>query len=105
MNKILDQPFILYFILIAAIGIPLCVFPVNLFSGEIVSQVGIAEQVVQAPLSLSYFLGFGLNVGDLDTVKTFYLLPSGKILAVALIFGLPALITYRVHIGRNKTKI
>lgn len=80
------------------ISLPLLLFPINLFSGEIVLQNGITELKEQAPLSLSYFIGMGLNEGDLDQVKDFYLLPKGWITALLFIVCIPALIAYRYYL-------
>lgn len=63
---------------------------------------GLSELKVEAPLSLAYFIGIGYNPEDMVEVKDFYLLPSGYILASALIIGLPALVTYRIWIGNKK---
>lgn len=63
---------------------------------------GLSDVKVQAPLSLSYFIGMGYKSDDMVLFKDFYLLPSGYILALALIVGLPALVTYRIWIGNKK---
>lgn len=78
--------------------LPLLLFPINLFSGEIILQNGLVEVTEQAPLSLSYFIGMGLNEGDLDNVKDFYLLTKGWITAFIFVICIPALIAYRFYL-------
>ena len=54
-------------------------------------------------LSLSYFVGMGLNPGDLEGIKSFKLTPWGWALAVCYIFLLPGLIAYRIHMKQKAT--
>lgn len=102
MSTLKQKPFLLFIILVFIIALPLCVFPINLFAGEIIEVHGITEYKVEAPLSLSYFFGLGYNPTHLENVKDFYLLPSGYITAFALLLGLPGLIAYRIHLSNNK---
>lgn len=90
--------FLVCFILIA---LPLCIFPINFFPGVIVFDINGTDFVEQVNLSLSYFFNLGLNEGDLDGVKAFYLTKQGWILAVCILVCLPALITYRVYLRNN----
>lgn len=80
----------------------LFVFPINLFQGVIVYKDQLREMVVEAPLSLSYFIGMGLNDGDLLGVQDFYLKPSGIFLAIAVTIGIPFLVAYRVYLKKDK---
>ena len=100
MNSKYILTFLICFVLIA---LPLCVFPINFFPGVIVQDISGTDVSIEAPLSLSYFFGMGLNEGDLDGIKGFYLTKQGWILAVCILICLPALITYRVYL-RNKNK-
>lgn len=102
MKKILQKPFLLFILMVFIIALPLCIFPINLFSGEIIEVHGITEYKVEAPLSLSYFFGLGYNPAHLVGIKDFYLLPSGYITAFALILGLPGLLAYRVSLSNKK---
>lgn len=102
MSTLKQKPFLLFIILVFIIAIPLCVFPINLFAGEIIELHGLAEYKIEAPLSLSYFFGLGFNPGDLKNVKDFYLLPSGYITLFGLVLGFPALIAYRIHLSNKK---
>lgn len=91
--------FILSVVVLATI---LCVFPINLFQGVIFYENNLQEMVVDAPLSLSYFLGIGYEEADLIGVKTFYLKPSGIFLAVAVLLGIPFLVAYRLYLKKEK---
>ncbi|MCT4561104.1 MAG: hypothetical protein N4A41_06980 [Crocinitomicaceae bacterium] len=91
--------FVLSVVVLSAI---LFVFPINLFQGVIVFQDDLKEMVVEAPLSLSYFLGLGYNEGDLVGVKDFYLKPSGIFLAIAITIGIPFLVAYRIYLKKEK---
>lgn len=77
--------------------------PINLFDGEIVFENanGVALQPIKAKLSLSYFIGIGASTEDLKGVKDFYLLPMGYFFAFLMIFGLPALISYRIYLNNQ----
>jgi len=78
------------------ITLPLILFPVNLFDGEIIYNNGLIEP---APLSLSYFFGLGYNTQDMEPVASFHLIGKGYFLAFILTLGIPALITYRVYLA------
>lgn len=76
-------------------------FPINLFDGEIVRVEEHREYIVQAPLSLSYFIGIGYDAQDMTDVKSFYLTTKGAVMAVIFTLGIPAVLAYRIHL-RNK---
>jgi|TARA_R110000737_G_scaffold350741_2_gene390685 hypothetical protein len=99
MIKKLLPVFIISFLVIAAI---LFLFPINLFDGEIIYESGLQVATVKAPLSLSYFIGMGYDSADLVGVKSFRLLPVGYLIAFLILFGLPALVSYRIYLGRMK---
>ena len=52
-------------------------------------------------LSLSYFVGMGMNPGDLEGVKSFKLTPWGWALAFCYICLLPGIIAYRIHMKQK----
>jgi hypothetical protein len=87
-----------------AIALPLCIFPINLFQGEIIRMEGLVETKIQAPLSLSYFFGLGYAEEDMISIKDFYLTPGGYILATLFTLGFPALIAFRVHLRNSSQK-
>jgi len=76
-------------------------FPINLFDGEIVRVEKHREYIVQAPLSLSYFIGIGFDSEDMRDVKTFYLTTKGAIMAIIFTLGIPALLAYRIHLRKS----
>lgn len=87
--------FIVCFLIIT---LPLILFPVNLFDGEILYKNGIKEPT---PLSLSYFFGLGYDVKDMETVASFHLVTKGYFLAFILTIGIPSLIAYRVSLIKD----
>lgn len=101
MKVILKKPLLVFIISMLLIATPLLLFPINFFQGQIVYQNGIAETVVDAPLSLSYFIGLGYSPEDMVGIKTFHLKTGGYILAVLLILGIPGLLAYRVSLGNK----
>lgn len=101
MKTILQKPISIFVVGVLLIAAPLLLFPINLFQGEIVYQEGLVETVVDAPLSLSYFVGMGYSPEDLIGIKSFHLKPGGYLLAVLLIVGIPGLIAYRVGLRKK----
>ncbi len=76
--------------------------PINIFDGEIDYKEGIREYTVDAPLSLSYFIGLGFEEGDMQFVQDFRLTTKGWVMAVLFIFGFPALLAYRIYLKAVK---
>lgn len=105
MENLKNRPFLLFIVLFLVISIPLWTLPIQLFPGVIVIQNGLQEFVIDAPLSLSHFIGLGFNEGDLDNVKDFYLKPSGYALAVIFTIGIPALIAMRISFNKKKQNL
>ena len=60
-----------------------------------------AEQIIEAPLSLSYFIGLGYETSDMVDIKNFYLMPKGIVLAVCFLLGVPFMISYRVYLKQK----
>ncbi|MCO5260633.1 MAG: hypothetical protein M9916_10860 [Crocinitomicaceae bacterium] len=102
MDQLRQKPFLIFLIFFLLISIPLWTLPIQLFPGVIEYESGMQELKIDAPLSLSHFIGLGLNEGDLDNVKTFYLKPSGYALAVAFLIGIPAVIALRISKKHKK---
>jgi hypothetical protein len=92
------QIFLLTFICAA---LPLFLFPINLFPGIIEFNGG--KTMVNAPLSLSYFIGLGYDSKDLESlqVTNFYLTTKGYILAFIFVLGLPGLLAYASFVYRK----
>ncbi|MFT5580986.1 MAG: hypothetical protein ACI9XP_001457 [Lentimonas sp.] len=93
-----NKPFKVFFIAFFALVLFFFLFPINLFNGEIIYQNGIQEMAVQAPLSLSYFIGMGYEEADMVGIKDFYLLPAGYALASTFLLGIPGLLAFRLFI-------
>ncbi|MBM3164205.1 MAG: hypothetical protein FJZ80_01980 [Bacteroidetes bacterium] len=93
----------IFLLLSLGIALPLFTLPINLFPGEITYQKGLSTYTItETNLSLSYFIGLGLNPGDLDDVASFRLSLWGYALAVCYLGLLPGVITYRIYLKRQK---
>ena len=103
-QSLLNKPFLIFFIAVLIIAIPLFIFPINLFDGVIIMKNGLSETKIDAPLSLSYFIGLGYNQADMQEINDFYLLPKGYLLAFCIILGFPAIVTYRIFLAQKKKK-
>lgn len=90
--------FALTFILIA--GTLIIVSP-NLFEGEIVYVQNGKKYVLEAPLSLAYFVGLGYDKDDMEQVADFYLTRRGYMLAASLLLGFPTLLAYRSFLAKK----
>jgi hypothetical protein len=101
MYRLFSQPIVLFAVLVVLISLPLLVFPINLFPGEIVLDTGVGQSTITAPLSLAYFLGLGYAQEDMVGVVDFYLLPQGIALAFILTIGVPAVFEYRLHVKKK----
>lgn len=95
MKSVLNNPWLVLGLSFLIINIPLWIFPINFFPGEIVYQSGLAENKVEAPLSLSYFIGLGYENEDMTGIKSFYLTTKGLILAFCICFGMPVILALR----------
>ena len=104
MRFLFKKPFFVFCLAVIFIALPLFIFPINLFDGEIIIKNGLSETKMEAPLSLSYFIGFGYNSQDMEGIKDFYLLPKGYLLAFCIILGCPAIVTYRIFLAQKKKK-
>jgi len=98
----LKRPLFSFFLVFILLALPLFTLPINLFPGEVVYGSGAKAVKIQAPISLSYFLGLGYNADDMVGVTEFYLRGSGYLLAFCVLMGLPALAAYRLLL-RNKS--
>jgi len=98
MNQLKKKPFLFFAVLFLLITALLTFIPVNIFPGMIVYEQGLQLIEVEAPLTLGNFIGLGINEGDLDGVKTFYLTSKGMAMAFIVCIGIPALIAYRFYV-------
>jgi hypothetical protein len=96
------SPWLVFIGLSLIISVILFSLPINLFPGEIVMERGLSTITLKDHnLSLSYFVGMGMNPGDLEGVKSFKLTPWGWALAFCYIFLLPGIIAYRIHMKQK----
>jgi hypothetical protein len=96
------SPWLVFTGLSLIISVILFSLPINLFPGEIVMERGLSTITLKDHnLSLSYFVGMGMNLGDLEGVKSFKLSPWGWALALCYIFLLPGIIAYRIHMKQK----
>lgn len=102
MKKKLSKPVVVFLVGLACSLLLFFLFPINLFDGIYVIENGRVDIHREVKTSLSYFIGMGYNEGDLQGIKSFYLLPIGYLEAVLFIVGIPALISYRFYL-KNKT--
>lgn len=77
--------------------------PINLFDGVIVLQDGLQEISVERQISLSYFIGIGYDVSEMDGVVDFYLTKQGFMMAFIFILGFPGLFAYRMYLRSSKS--
>jgi hypothetical protein len=104
MQSLFKKPLFVFCLAVIFIAIPLFIFPINFFDGVIIMKNGLSETKIDAPLSLSYFIGLGYNSQDMEGIKDFYLLPKGYLLAFCIILGCPAIVTYRIFLAQKKKK-
>jgi hypothetical protein len=95
------RPLPIFVISFLVISLPLFLFPINLFKGEIIEKTPINALPIPAKLSLSYFIGIGYKPSDMSNIKDFYLVAEGYFFAAVLLIGIPSLLAYRVSL--NKT--
>jgi hypothetical protein len=96
------RPLLFFLIVFLILALPLCTLPINLFPGEVVYGSGLGAVKIKAPLSLSYFLGFGYQSDDMAGITDYYLTWGGALLAFCFLVGIPAIATYR-FLHRNKS--
>ena len=96
------KPIAIFLATVLILGLVFFLFPINLFDGKIVYQEGLKEYTIDAPLSLSYFIGLGYDEADMLGVKSFYLTTKGIAMALIFTLGFPALLAFRVHLRNTK---
>ena len=95
------RPLPIFILSFLVISLPLFLFPINLFKGEIIEKTPVNALPIPAKLSLSYFIGIGYDPSDMSNIKDFYLLAEGYFFAAVLLIGIPGILAYRVSL--NKT--
>jgi hypothetical protein len=83
------------------IGGTLILVSPNLFEGEIVYEQNGKKYILEAPLSLAYFIGLGYQEEEMQNVVDFYLTRRGYMLAASLLLGFPTLLAYRSFLAKK----
>ncbi|MFM6934127.1 MAG: hypothetical protein ACKOXP_01695 [Flavobacteriales bacterium] len=100
-KSILTTPALVFLITFLIIAIPLFFFNITIFDGEIVLKQGVKEISLPIKLSLSYFIGIGINPSDLKDIQGFHLISKGYFLAACLLLGFPSLMAYRSYLAKR----
>lgn len=98
---ILRKPISIFFILVILLLLIFLLLPINIFDGEIIYQQGLVTMKEQRPLSLHFVAGLEYSPSDLKGIKEYHLLPKGYLMAALFILGLPALVAYRIKLGKK----
>lgn len=102
-KALLLKPWFVFTFSLILIGGTLILLSPNLFEGEIVYSQNGKRYVLEAPLSLAYFVGLGYQDSEMEGVVDFYLTRRGYMLAFSLVLGFPLLLAYRSFLAKNKT--
>ncbi len=95
------KPWFVFMFSFLVIGGTLILLSPNLFEGEIIYAQNGKKYVLQAPLSLAYFVGLGYQESEMHDVVDFYLTKRGYMLAFSLLFGFPILFAYRSFLAKK----
>jgi hypothetical protein len=101
MNNVRLNPFLIFLSVFIVVALPLFTLPINLFPGVVVYGTGTCVYKIEAPLSLSYFLGIGYRKEEIKGVSDFFLTTRGYILACCFLVGVPTLVTFRIVLKKN----
>lgn len=101
-KALLLKPWFVFAFSLILIGGTLILVSPNLFEGEIVYEQNGKKYVLEAPLSLAYFVGLGYDQADMKQVVEFYLTRRGYMLAASLLLGFPALLAYRSFLAKKQ---
>ena len=104
LKQYLLKPWFVFVLSFLSIALLLIFISPNLFEGEIVYERGGKQYILQAPLSLAYFLGMGYDHSEMTEVVDFYLTKRGYMLAFSLLFGFPILFAYRSLLEKRNRK-
>ena len=103
-KALLLKPWFVFTFSLILIGGTLILLSPNLFEGEIVYSQNGKRYVLEAPLSLAYFVGLGYQDSEMEGGVDFYLTRRGYMLAFSLVLGFPLLLAYRSFLAKkNKT--
>ena len=105
MNSRVKRSMIVYLICVLILLLIFFLLPINIFDGEIVYKQGLVSFKEQRPLSLHFISGLEYADNELKGIKNYYLLPKGYVTAFLFIFCFPALVAYRIYLGKNRSNI
>lgn len=101
MKTLFKKPLLVFGLTFLLIAIPLFFFNVSIFDGELIVMQGTKEVALPIKLSLSYFIGIGINPKDMEGIEGFHLIRSGYLLASCLLIGFPSLMAYRSYLAKK----
>lgn len=96
----MKKPWVLFFSLSLVLAAIFFLFNITIFDGKIEFDGPEGGFTLDAKLSLSYFIGIGIEPEDMVGVKDFYLTAQGVFMAFVFILGLPGLLAYRMHLKK-----
>ena len=100
-KSLLLKPWFVFAFSFILIGGTLILLSPNLFEGEIVYSQNGNKYVLQANLSLAYFMGLGYQESEMKDVVDFYLTRRGYMLAFSFLLGFPLLLAYRSFLAKK----
>ena len=98
MTSAKTRAFAIFLITSSVLAVVFFVFPIRIFDGELHVVNQLQDYTVETPMSLSYFLGIGIDEADMKDVESFRLTAKGWAMVAVFIFGLPALLAYRIYL-------
>tara|TARA_B110000285_G_C14755207_1_gene437050 strand:- start:236 stop:538 length:303 start_codon:yes stop_codon:yes gene_type:complete len=98
----LKKPLLIFIVFSSVLTFLFFFFPINLFDGKIVVENGLQSYTADDNLSLSNFIGIGIEGMNEQGIVDFYLTAKGVILAFIYILGFPGLLAYRIYLKNQR---
>lgn len=98
MSRAAKKGWIIFGIGSVVVALILFLIPTPIFDGEVTWNVASKSVTLKQRLSLSYFIGIGVEDQQLAYVDHFRLTAQGWLLAFIFILGLPGMIAYRFYL-------
>ncbi len=98
----LKKPLLIFIVFSSVLAFLFFFFPINLFDGKIVVENGLQSYTADDNLSLSNFIGIGIEGMNEQGIVDFYLTAKGVILAFIYILGFPGLLAYRIYLKNQR---
>ncbi len=98
----LKKPLLIFIVFSSVLAFLFFFFPINLFDGKIVVENGLQSYTADDNLSLSNFIGIGIEGMSEQGIVDFYLTAKGVILAFIYILGFPGLLAYRIYLKNQR---